>query len=100
MDYLDNVLEFPEKIPDERQEKQYLARKLYCSTVFLSTAYTAVKIFLARKDPVKKIFIGKAYYRYWFPFMISGLVIYPIDNYCWNLLNSQVGFWQNSIFIV
>ena len=97
MDYLDNTLDRPQYPKDSRLPKNNLLRKIYLAIVSVVTVYTGVKVLVHRKDYNKKVVIGRRFYRFWFPFIVCGLLVYPVDLLIWNKIDSQIDFWQTSI---
>ena len=98
MDYLDNELDPPEETIDERTPKRHYAWRLYWGVAASSVMIAGVKILIARNDTVRKVSIGKGFYKYWFPYILLGALIHPVDRFLWDHLDSQIEFWQNSIF--
>lgn len=98
MDYLDNKLEhFDRKVEESKQNQRYYRRMFKIIVSVVGIKY-AVGLISARNDPVRKALLGKRFYGIWFPVIMAGFVVYPIDNKLWQWTDSQMSFWQNSVF--
>jgi hypothetical protein len=98
MDHLDNTLKLPDEVIDQRTPRTYIMRKMYWAIVGYGLVTNGYKVLRHRKDVVRKVNVGKSFYKYWVPFILIGAVFYPLDRYAWDAINGQVRFWQTSIF--
>ncbi|OMJ67256.1 hypothetical protein SteCoe_35637 [Stentor coeruleus] len=98
MDYLDNKLEPLDKKHEEPIKNQRYYRGLFKVLATAVGIRYAVGLLSVRNDPVRKALLGKRFYGLWFPVVMAGFVVYPIDNKLWQWTNSQMSFWQNLVF--
>jgi hypothetical protein len=100
MDYLDNKLKYkkPQITEDPRQPKKFIYRNLFISLSLGHMSYFLISIFKNRKNEMSKRKLIKTFYSKWFPVYFFGYLMYPVDNWLWSSLSSQVSFSQSIIF--
>lgn len=99
MDYLDEKLRKRKNLQDSTTVQEYNYGKKTLFIVFgMHFAYVLGKLFVARHDVVTKTKIAKQFYRTSFPVYLFAGVINPLDNFCWEIVDGQIGFWQRIVF--
>lgn len=99
MDYLDEKLRRPKKAEEVPIiESSNYGKKTIVGMFGIHFGWVLVKLFRNRYDVVCKTRISKEFYKTWFPIYLLAGVIYPLDNFCWQKVDGQIGFWQRIVF--
>ena len=99
MDYLDEKLRRRKKVEEvvESESVSY-GRNMVAGAFGIHFGWVLVKLFRNRYDVVGKTRISKEFYKTWFPIYLIAGIVYPLDGFCWEKIDGQIGFWQRIVF--